>query len=414
MTRQRSGPVEGSPAEAAVLITVLTAGPISRADIARRTGLSSAAVTRAAQPLIEAGFLRPAPASSEETGAAARNGEEGGRMGRPSLPLVVNPLHTGAIGVKLTDREAFGVVCDLAGEVRAGASLPLITTTVDATVEVVADLVGRLREVAEGIGFAVSVRHVGLSVSGDVDHESGQVRYSPFLGWHQVDLGALVADRLRCPVVVENDVKALTVAEQWFGLGRGADDFTLVTIGAGIGCAIVIGGELVRGAHSVAGEIGHLPLGDAAVPCHCGGHGCIEAEAGTEALTRRCREVVGDPALTLEQAIARARSGDRALAEVFQRAGRLVGLAIASVVNLIGSEQVIVSGEGVTSWDLVGPTIRDTFARQAFGAARRTPLHLQPLPFEEWARGAAAVALEEIAFPSRTPGSRRAVGVRHG
>jgi predicted NBD/HSP70 family sugar kinase len=401
---QRSGPVEGTPAEAAVLTTVLAAGAIARADIARRTGLSSAAVTRAAQPLLDAGFLRYADDSS-------RNGDdEAARMGRPSRPLAVDAGHTGTVGVKLTEHEALGVVVDLSGSVRARGVRTLADTSVPTALTAVEELVTELRAAADGLGFAQPVRHVGLSISGDVDHTTGHVRYSPFLGWRDVQLGALTAARTRCPVVVENDVKALTVAEQWFGLARGLDDFALITIGAGIGCALVVDGALVRGSHSVAGEIGHLPVGDPTVRCHCGGRGCVEAEASAAALLHRCREVAGEPGLTLDDAVQRARSGDRAVAAVFARAGRLIGLAIASVANLLGPAQVIVSGEGLASYDLLGDAIRETFAEQAFGAAERTALHLQPLPLEEWARGAAAVALEELAFPSRVPGNRRALG----
>lgn len=404
---QRSGPVEGSPAEAAVFTTVLTAGAISRADIARRTGLSSAAITRAAQPLLDAGYLRYA---EDELAPGGEAHDDATRMGRPSRPLAVTADRTGAIGVKLMEHEAIGVVCDLSGAVRARAARQLPDTSVDTALSAIAELVAELRVAAETAGFPEPVRHVGLSVAGDVDHTTGDVRYSPFLGWRGVPLGSLAAARTRCPVVVENDVKALTVAEQWFGLARGLEDFALVTIGAGIGCALVVDGTLVRGAHSVAGEIGHLPVGDPAVRCHCGGRGCVEAEASTAALLHRCRVVAEEPDLTLDEATQRARGGDRPLAEVFAAGGRLIGRAIASVANLLGPDQVIVSGEGLASWDLLGDAIRETFAEQAFGAADRTTVHLRPLPFDEWARGAAAVAIEELVFPSREPGSRRTFG----
>lgn len=407
VSMQRSGPVEGTPAEAAVLTTVLTSGAIARADIARRTSLSSAAVTRAAQPLLDAGFLRYA----DDDEAPRATDDVVSHLGRPSRPLVVEANHAGTLGIKLTADEAIGVVCDLSGSVRASSLRRLTDGSVDSAVASIAELASELLAASSDLGFAQPIRYIGLSISGDVDHTTGHVRYSPFLGWRDVDLGALVAARTGCTVVVENDVKALTVAEQWFGLARGLDNFALITIGAGIGCALVVDGALVRGAYSVAGEIGHLPVGDPAVICHCGGHGCVEAEASTAALLRRCREVAGDEALTLDAAVERARAGDSQLAAVFARAGRLVGLAIASVANLLGPEQLIVSGEGISTYDLMGDAIRDSFTEQAFGAAERTVLHLRPLPFEEWARGAAAVALEELAFPSRDPSNRRASGV---
>jgi len=388
------------------LISVLTAGAIARAEIARKTGLSSAAVTRASQALLSRGFLRYADESE-----ASGSGDES-RMGRPMQPLVVESQRAGVVGIKLTEREVIGVLCDMAGVVRATGVRALADREVDATISVVAELVAELRAQGDQ-GFAEPVRHVGLSLSGDVDRTTGQVRYSPFLGWRNVTLGRMVSARTGCDVVVENDVKALAAAEQWLGQARGLDDFVLVTIGAGIGSALVIDGAIVRGAHSVAGEIGHLPVGDPAVSCRCGGHGCVEAEASTEALLSRCRAAAGDPGLTLAEAAERARHGDAALAAVFTRAGQVIGLAIASIANLMGPSQIIVSGEGVTSYDLLADAIRQSFSQQAFGAAENTPIHLQPLPFEEWARGAAAVALEEFAFPLRDSNEHRAPWATH-
>ena len=399
MSPQRSGPAEGTPAEASVLISVLTAGVIARAEIARKTGLSSAAVTRASQALLSQGFLRYA----DESEASCAGDDCESRMGRPIQPLVVESHHTGVIGIKLTELEAIGVLCDLSGVVRVTGVRALENRDVAATIATVEGLVDELRVQGDRLGFAEPISQVGLSLSGDVDRTTGDVRYSPFLGWRNVALGDLVAAHTGCAVVVENDVKALAAAEQWFGQGRGLDDFALVTIGAGIGSALVIDGAIVRGAHSVAGEIGHLPVGDPTVICRCGGRGCVEAEASTEALLNRCRAAAGDDELTLDMAAERARHGDSALAGVFTRAGQVIGLAIASIANLMGPSQIIVSGEGVASYDLLADAIRQSFSEQVFGAAVDTPIHLQPLPFEEWARGAAAVALEEFAFPQREP-----------
>lgn len=398
----------GTPAEAAVFVSALTQGPISRSDIARTVGLSSAAVTRAAQPLLDAHFL----AFADESGAAP-TAPVGGRLGRPSRPVVVNTALTGTIGIKLSAHEVVGVVIDLGGEVRATCTVSLPAPDVEAALTATCELIDDLSSRAAGLGFEQPITWVGLSLSGDIDHATGLVRYSPFLGWRDVDLGPVVAARTGLRVVVENDVKALTAAEQWFGHARGMDDFAIVTIGTGIGSALVVDGALVRGAHSVAGEIGHLPVGDPDLRCHCGGRGCVEAEASTAALERRCREAVGERDLTLDQAMDLARAGDEALAAVFARAGRVIGLAIASLVNLVGPEQVIVSGEGISSFDLTEGALREAFAEQTFGAGARTALHVQPLPFEEWARGAAAVAIEELAFPSQAASARRTAGNSH-
>ncbi|WP_242545754.1 ROK family protein [Amycolatopsis sp. MtRt-6] len=381
----RSAPARApitSPAAATVFTTVLTEGPVSRVDVARRTGLSSAAVTKAARPFIEAGYL-------EELASGGRTAPG---AGRPANPLAIRPDREYFVGVKITGDDLIGVVTDLRADVRASAHHALTGHDVDHVVRALADLVGEL--------LTGSLREraycLGVAVSGDVDRASGVVRYSPFLGWRDVPLASLLEDATGLTVTLENDVKALAVAEQWFGEGVGASSFALVTVGTGIGSALVVNGDLVRGAHGVAGEIGHVPVADGGPPCHCGGRGCVEAIASTEAILTRARQVTGEPGLSMDDAVTRARGGDEPLREVFAAAGHAIGLGLAALVNLFGPERVVVSGEGVATYDLFEEQIRRTFAVQAFGSAARCGLVIRPLPFEEWARGAAAVAIQSL------------------
>jgi predicted NBD/HSP70 family sugar kinase len=391
----RSAPARApitSPAAATVFTTVLTQGPVSRVDVSRRTGLSSAAVTKAARPFIEAGYL-------EEL---ASEGRTAPGAGRPANPLAVRPGREYFAGVKITGDELIGVVTDLRAGVRATARRPLAGHDVEHVVAALAGLVGELLAGATPDG-AVNLRErtycLGVAVSGDVDRASGVVRYSPFLGWRDVPLAELLDEATGLTTTLENDVKALAVAEQWFGEGVGASSFALVTVGAGIGGALVVNGELVRGAHGVAGEIGHVPVAGGGPSCHCGGQGCVEAIASTEAILTRARQVAGDPGLSMADAVARARGGDQPLREVFAAAGHAIGLGLAALVNLFGPERVVVSGEGVATYDLFEERIRRTFAAQAFGSAARCGLVIRPLPFEEWARGAAAVAIQSLFVP---------------
>jgi predicted NBD/HSP70 family sugar kinase len=381
----RSAPARApitSPAAATVFTTVLTEGPVSRVDVARRTGLSSAAVTKAARPFIEAGYL-------EELASGGRTAPG---AGRPANPLAIRPDREYFVGVKITGDDLIGVVTDLRADVRASARHALAGHDVDQVVRALADLVGELLDV-DNLGERAHC--LGVAVSGDVDRASGVVRYSPFLGWRDVPLAELLDEATGLTATLENDVKALAVAEQWFGEGVGASSFALVTVGTGIGSALVVNGGLVRGAHGVAGEIGHVPV-DGGPSCHCGGRGCVEAIASTEAILTRARLVTGEALLSMDDAVTRARGGDEPLREVFAAAGHAIGLGLAALVNLFGPERVVVSGEGVATYDLLEAQIRRTFAAQAFGSAARCGLVIRPLPFEEWARGAAAVAVQSL------------------
>jgi predicted NBD/HSP70 family sugar kinase len=373
-----------APAALAVFTTVLTEGPLSRVTLARRLGLSSAAVTKAARPLIDTGYLHEL-AATERSGPGA---------GRPASPLDIRVDREFFIGVKITADELIGVVCDLRADVRTALHRPLPARDVDTVLAELGRLVGDLLD-SPG-DFRSRTRRLGLAVSGDVDRSTGLVRYSPFLQWHDVALRERAAAATGLAVTVENDVKALTAAEHWFGEGVGADSFALVTVGTGIGCGLVVHGRLVSGSHGVAGEIGHLTVDATGPECHCGGRGCVEAIAGTDAIVRQSRDASGRPGLTIDEAVSLARSGDPAVGAVFARAGTAIGSGIAAVANLVGPERIVVSGEGLAAYDLFEAHIRAGFQRQAFGAAADCPLSIRWLPFEEWARGAAAVSIQSL------------------
>jgi predicted NBD/HSP70 family sugar kinase len=376
-----------APAATAVFTAVLTEGPLSRVSLARRLGLSSAAVTKAARPLIDTGYLHEL-AATERSGPGA---------GRPASPLAVRADREFFVGVKITADELIGVVCDLCAGVRATARRPLTAPDVEAVLTEFGQLVDGLLDKAGD--YRARTRRLGVAVSGDVDRTTGLVRYSPFLQWRNVPLGQLAAQITGLAVTVENDVKALTAAEHWFGEGVGAESFALVTVGTGIGCGLVVNGRLVSGSHGVAGEIGHIGVDATGPDCHCGGRGCVEAIAGTDAIVRQAREHSGRPELTIDDAVALARGGDEPLSAVFARAGNAIGSGIAAVANLVGPARIVVSGEGLAAYDLFEAHIRTGFERQAFGAAAQCPLSIRPLPFEEWARGAAAVSIQSLVVP---------------
>jgi predicted NBD/HSP70 family sugar kinase len=377
-----------APAVAQVFHTVLAHGPLSRAEVTRRTGLSPGAVTKASAPLLEDEWI-------EEVGPPP-----GDRVaGRPATLLSVRAARAGFIGVKVTADELFGVRTDLTAHPLATRRTELDSQDVGSVVQAMDKLVRRLTTGQAARG-APQVEGLGVAISGDVDGHTGVVHRSPFLNWQGVPLARLVEEATGLPTVIENDVRALTVAEQWSGAGAGLSSFAVVTVGTGIGAGLSIGGKVVSGAHGVAGEVGHLPVGGDRM-CTCGNVGCVESIAATQAIVEQARRAVGDPKLTMADAVRLARGGNRQVLAVFTRAAQALGLAIAAVANLIGPERIIISGEGVAFYDLFAEQIRETFTAQAFGAAKDCDLIVRPLPFEEWARGGAAVAAQNLVVPTR-------------
>ncbi|MEV5488343.1 ROK family transcriptional regulator [Streptomyces bobili] len=376
-----------TPAAAHLFTTVLSHGPLTRLEMARRAGLSPAAVTKAVRPLIASGYL----AEEADTGGEP---EVRPALGRPATLVRVDGGRALFIGVKLTGDEIIGVLTDLCCRILLARRVPLADRDPDAVLDATTDLVREL--LTEADGYGVRVAGLGIAVSGDVDRAEGVVRYSPFLDWHDVPLAGLVAAGTGLPVTVDNDVRALTVAEQWFGAGVGLSDFAVVTVGAGIGCGLVVHGRVVAGAHGVAGEIGHVTVDADGPPCHCGNRGCLEAVASDGAILARIRETGGTEVTGTAEAVERARQGDTGAREAYARAGNAIGRGIATVVNLFGPARVIISGEGLAAYDLFAEQIREAFQAAAFGSAAQCDVRTRPLPFEEWARGAAATAIQSF------------------
>ncbi|MEU8882745.1 ROK family transcriptional regulator [Streptomyces hydrogenans] len=379
-------PLVTAPAETSVLALLLTEGPLSRVELARRTGLSSTAVTKAARPLIDDGYLHELPPERTAPGA-----------GRPVNPLAVTADREFFAGVKVSADALYGAVCDLRAGLRATADRPLGEDRGPAAVSaLIRELVDELLDARPE--FRDRTRRLGIAVSGDVDRAAGRVRYSVLPGWRDVPLAETTARATGLAVVVENDVKALTAAEHWFGEGIGTEYFALVTIGAGIGSGLVVNGRLITGAYGVAGEMGHLCIDPAGPRCHCGQAGCVEAIASSGAILAAVRAGTGREDLDFDGAVRLAREGDPVARVVFARAGRAIGTGIGILVNLLGPERVVVTGEGLETYDLFGEHIKDSYAEHCFKAAARCPLTLRPLPWEEWARGAAVLGVQAL-FP---------------
>lgn len=372
-----------SAAAVDVFTTILTRGPISRIDVARAAGLSQGAVTKAVIPMLAAGLVSDHHDSLRD-----------GQPGRPANPLSVVPESLIFLGIKVNADELIGVATDLTTGILATSHHPLENTAfddvADALVTVADRLIVLLGDRAERLAC------VGIAVSGDVDTQAGVVRASALMGWQSLALGPVLEERLGIRVVVENDVRALTIGEHWFGVGVGTASFAIVTIGRGIGSGIHVNGEVVEGAYGVAGEIGHLPLTSPDKICSCGRRGCVEAVASSAAIVAAASEGRRGPRLSIADVVELAHHGDPLAVRAFEEAATVVGTAIATLVNLTGPELVIIGGEAVSDFDLFDENLRAAFAAHTFGAAVNCRIVIRPHTFEDWARGASAAAIRSV------------------
>ncbi|MEV0325844.1 ROK family transcriptional regulator [Micromonospora echinospora] len=359
-----------------VFVELLVHGPLSRAEAARRLDLSPSAVTKLTKPLLQDGYLLQQPAGDRSA------------MGRPSQPLAVDPARAALIGVKLTEDELFAVRTDLRAEIQRELRRPLISHDVE-------DVVARVGEAVRDLtGSGKPPAAVGISLAGTASGGDPVVPTSPFLGWRNVPLGDLVAEATGVPTVVENDVRALTAAQQWFGAGVGRSSFALVTVGAGLGCGLVIGDRLVRGAGRGTGLVGHMSIQDSGPLCEMGHRGCARAYASSAAIRRAVAATLDRADLTFEGCLALATEGQPAARRVFEDAGRALGQVVATVANITGVELVILSGEGVAMYDVCAEAFEAALAAHTHWTSTPVDVVVKSFTFSEWARGAAVIALQ--------------------
>jgi predicted NBD/HSP70 family sugar kinase len=333
-----------------------TEGSVSRAEIARRTGLSRTTVSSLVNDLQDLGLVvEKAPA-------------EEGKRGRPGALVSLEPSAGGAVGIDFDHDQLRVAVSDLSRTVLAEASEPCDVDH-DATnaLDVAARLVARL--LSEADVATERVLGVGMALAGPVDHEAGTAFPSAILpGWAQIDAVHELERRLGMPVHIDNDSNLGALAEATFGAASQARDAAYVSISAGIGAGLIVDGHPYRGHRGTAGELGHILVDPAGPICRCGNRGCLETLASGPALTKLIRASRGE-SITLGELIALAHDGDAGCRRAIDDAGRAVGRVLASLVNLFNPQTVVIGGDVAEAGELLLAPIRESVHRYALPSA---------------------------------------------
>lgn len=367
----------------AILAFIWQRGPIARVDIAKALVLSPATVTVLTRDLVEEGLVREV-AQAPSTG------------GRPAilLGLVAEAAH--ALGVKISSHRLTAVRVSLDGEPIQLADRPFDASAPDA----VDRLVDELALMATSGGGQSRLLGIGLGVPGIVDPRRGGTVESPILGWRALPLAARVQERLQLPVLVDNDVNTLAVSERLYGRGRAAEHSITVTIGRGVGLGIVIGGEIYRGGLGGAGEFGHVRVLENGPSCYCGGRGCLESLVADAALTAAGHEAgILDEGDGVDRLRELADGGSAEAREIYARAGRILGRAVAGLVNVLSPQLVLVSGEGTQAWSHLEAAFEEALRADLFAPLAGVAVEMDPWDDAKWARGAAALVLRATFSP---------------
>jgi glucokinase len=232
----------------------------------------------------------------------------------------------------------------------------------------------------------------GIGIPGIIDLEAGVVRRSAnLLDWAEFPVRHEIEMRLGTRIFLENDAKVHALGEQWMGAGHGVSNMAMITLGTGIGGAIVLDGKIFHGLNGMAGEFGHVTVEPEGIPCGCGNRGCAERYASATALVRMAREAIATgeaPELTKAASSEAefsakliydlALQGDEPARCIFRRFGRALGIMLADIINVLNLDMYVIGGGVASAWDAFAPSMfQEVRERSTIYAATAPPNELQ-------------------------------------
>ena len=336
-----------------VVDVLTTEGQSTRAEIARRTGLSRTTVSTIVGELLETGLVVEGPAVA------------GGQVGRPPIVLSLDPRAAHAVGIDFDHDKVLVAVSDLTRDVVAERS---------ATWDVDHDAKGAMRTARDLVNDALeeanidktSVLGVGVALAGPIDPATGAVHPSSGVlpSWLGLDPRKELEQLIGTKVFIDNDANLGVLAEATMGAARDATSVAYVSISSGIGAGLVIDGQPYRGHRGLAGELGHVLIDPQGSLCRCGNRGCLETVASGPALTQLLEQSRGTKVSTPEL-VRQALQGDPGAKRLITDAGRAIGTALASLVSIFGPDTIVLGGELGEAGDLLLDPVREAIERYA-------------------------------------------------
>ncbi len=339
-----------------VLNLIRTHQPISRADLARYSGLQRSTVSVIAEQLINERWI-----------TEGANGHS--LRGRRPRFLHLNKERAGIIGINIRPAQTTLAFADLDARFLAQESF---ATTQDPK-HFVVELIPRIQNL---------IRAIGVSLPGRVDLRTKRLVFAPNLGWSNVDLKTPIEKATGLPVELENAANSCALAEIWFGRhAEGVRNLLAVTVSEGIGCGLILNHQLLQGSTGMAGEFGHVALIENGLECRCGNRGCWEVYASNFAAARYYAESTSrqkksrngsrrtTPKVRFEDLLRLNEQGDTKAREAVNRMAQQLGRGIALLITGLAPDVIVVIGEITRAWPQVGPIIAESVKRNSFTRA---------------------------------------------
>ncbi|MBC7319862.1 ROK family transcriptional regulator [bacterium] len=340
-----------------VLDIIRKYGPINRCKIAKRTSLSPATVTNITDKLIKTGFICEIPTTIS-------------KRGRRPINLVLSNKNHLSIGIEIDSRRITGVIIGLSGDIVRKERVDINRSTpkdiFKRSIELYNSLIRNLDK--------KSIIGLGIGIPGLIDSKNKKVLFSAVLGWKDVSVEEFF-EAIDTPIFIEDNVRAITLGELWYGAGIGRDNLLCIGAGRGISVGIVIDGSIYSGPNDRAGEFGHIVVEKDGKRCKCGNYGCLEAYVSTEAIIEKVLDGVKNNAYTgfspknenelFEEIIYTGKKGDKFILNIFEEVGEYLGIGLANLINLFNPELIILADELAKAGDLILEPVKRTIRLHA-------------------------------------------------
>ncbi len=373
-----------------ILDLIRTRQPVSRADLARISGLQRSTISLITEQLLTEQWI-----TQGALGHLPR--------GRKPRFLHLNVERAGIIGVNVRPTSTTIALADLNAQFIAHESFP---TDADANV-FIQDLTERLRAFIK-LYPQIYLEGVGVSIPGRVDSISKKIVFAPNLGWRDVDLQTPLESATELPVEIENAANACALAEIWFDKrSDGIQDLIAVTVSEGIGTGIISNGQLVRGANGVAGEFGHVSIEEFGPLCKCGNRGCwevfasntaaineyVQAAAGSNSKKQNNRFESDKP--SFDDILHLSEQGDAKAIQTIERMGHYLGIGLSMLISGMAPSMIVLIGEVTRCWKRIEPIIKNVLNARLPGSPMVTRIIPAEDSLQPRLRGSMALILQK-------------------
>jgi len=369
-----------------ILNKIRTSQPISRAQIAKETGLTPPTVSSIVKELIDSELVMESSL-----------GESSGNGGRKPTMLHINTHAFHVIGVDVSPEKVECAVTDLAGAIIKRTSSVLKNPITNE------QFINLLKEKINAILRLSKIDQeriigIGIAMHGVVDIENGTSLIAPNLNLRDIPIREELSKEFNWTIKVENDARAMALGESWFGGHDDVDSMVAVNIGRGVGAGIVINRKLYHGAQDIAGELGHMTIDLHGDVCKCGNQGCFETFVSGEAIVARAKKQnPGLSEVTAKQIYEEALSGNKANVQLLEETGKIIGIGLTNLIHLVNPSKIVLGGGVMKSEQFLMPAILETIQNRALTAkAKQTNVTVTKLGDDATILGAVALLLVEL------------------